>query len=69
MLEAATGRILSPNRPTVTAQESFAFFDEPRCRGADLKLDVDAVAVLTMGPRMCKDKLMQACAVLASARN
>jgi hypothetical protein len=39
--------------------ETFAFFDEPRCRGADLKLCPEAVAILTLGPKMGKEKLMQ----------
>jgi hypothetical protein len=40
--------------------EAFVFFDESRCRGADMKLKPKARAVVTIGPQMCKDKLMQA---------
>jgi hypothetical protein len=41
-------------------RDAFVFFDESRCRGADMKLKPKAVAALTIGPGMCKDKLMQA---------
>jgi hypothetical protein len=40
--------------------DCFVFFDESRCRGADVKMRSTAKAALTVGPRMCKDKLMQA---------
>ena len=40
--------------------EAFVYFDESRCRGADMKLSSDARALLTIGPGMCKDKLIQA---------
>ena len=40
--------------------DGFVIFDERRCRGADMKLNSDARALLTIGPNMCKDKLMQA---------
>jgi hypothetical protein len=40
--------------------DAFVFFDESRCRGADMKLKPSAQATLTIGPGMCKDKLMQA---------
>ena len=41
-------------------RDCLVYFDESRCRGADMKLNTDALAVLTIGPGMCKDKLMQA---------
>ncbi len=44
----------------IPERECFALFDEIRCRGADLKLAHDTVAVVTVGAKMCKDKLMQA---------
>jgi hypothetical protein len=40
--------------------DAFVYFDESRCRGADMKLKADATAVLTLGSGMTKDKLMQA---------
>jgi len=54
------GRRFALHSSPVREQDAFVFFDESRCRGADLKLPQDAVAVVTLGPRMCKDKLMQA---------
>jgi hypothetical protein len=41
-------------------RDTFALFDEPRCRGVDLKLRDDAIALLTLGQKICKDKVMQA---------
>ncbi|GAH43477.1 unnamed protein product, partial [marine sediment metagenome] len=41
-------------------RDCFVLFDDSRCRGADMKLRPNAVAALTMGPGMTKDKLMQA---------
>jgi len=55
-----SGRLLPKSQSPVQESEAFAIFDEPRCRGADLKLIKTATALLTIGPRMCKDKLMQA---------
>lgn len=55
-----SGRLLPKNQSPVQEAEAFVIFDEPRCRGADLKLSRTAVALLTIGPKMCKDKLMQA---------
>ncbi|KAJ8606838.1 hypothetical protein CTAYLR_009177 [Chrysophaeum taylorii] len=44
----------------IPESRAFVYFDESRCRGADMKLAPDAVATLTVGPGMRKDKLMQA---------
>ena len=44
----------------VREHDCFVFFDESHCRGSDMKLLPHAVALLTIGPGMCKDKLMQA---------
>ena len=41
-------------------KDAFVYFDESRCRGADMKLLPKASATLTLGPGMCKDKIMQA---------
>ena len=54
------GRIWSLISSPVHEREAFVYFDESRCRGADMKLNSTAVAGLTIGPGMCKDKLMQA---------
>ncbi|KAL4150964.1 hypothetical protein PRNP1_010350 [Phytophthora ramorum] len=40
-------------------KETFVIFDEARSRGSDMKLLPDAAAVLTLGPKLTKDKLMQ----------
>ena len=40
--------------------EAFVYFDESRCRGADMKMLGSATALVTVGPDMCKDKIMQA---------
>jgi hypothetical protein len=55
-----TGRLLQKDISPVKESKTFAIFDEPRCRGTDLKLRSDAVALLTLAPKLCKDKLMQA---------
>ena len=39
-----------------------------RCRGSDLQLRPQAVALLTLGPGICKDKLMQAAGRLRQLR-
>jgi hypothetical protein len=39
--------------------ECFVVFDDARCRGADLKLRRNALALLTLAPGLQKDKLMQ----------
>lgn len=44
---------------SLTERDTFVIFDEARTRGADMKLRVDASAVVTLGPRLTKDKLMQ----------
>mmetsp|Transcript_40978 Transcript_40978/g.96212 ORF Transcript_40978/g.96212 Transcript_40978/m.96212 type:complete len:450 (-) Transcript_40978:67-1416(-) len=60
MVMEATGRCLPKAQSPLASRETFALFDEPRCRGVDLKLGSKATAVLTLGPDMCKDKFMQA---------
>ncbi|KAG2451920.1 hypothetical protein HYH02_003695 [Chlamydomonas schloesseri] len=55
-----TGRCLPRAASPLQEHETFVLYDEARCRGADLKLQRSAVGLLTLGPRVCKDKLMQA---------
>lgn len=55
-----TGRCMPRHSSPVAERDTFAIFDEARCRGADLKLQQQAVGLLTLAPGMCKDKLMQA---------
>ena len=45
---------------TLWGGQCFTYFDEPRSRGADLKLGRKARAAVTIGPGMKKEKLMQA---------
>ena len=40
--------------------DAFVYYDENHCRGADMKLLPQAMGLLTLGPSMCKSKLMQA---------
>lgn len=44
----------------VAEHDTFVVFDEARCRGVDKRLRPDAKALLTLGPGMCRDKLVQA---------
>jgi hypothetical protein len=60
MILDISGRCLPKDQSPLSEKETFAIFDEPRCRGVDLKLQHDAVAVLTLGESMRKDKFMQA---------
>ena len=45
---------------SVPDHETFVIFDEYRTRGADIKLNANAVAVLSLSPMLTKDSLMQA---------
>lgn len=45
---------------SVNERDCFVLFDESRCRGSDVKMKQNAELMLTLGPGMCKDKLMQA---------
>ena len=54
------GRSWPQSSSPIHERDAFVYFDESRCRGADMKLPACATAVLTIGPDMCKDKLMQA---------
>lgn len=45
---------------TIPDHQTFVIFDEARTRGADLNLDSDVVAALSLGPELTKDKFMQA---------
>ncbi|CAB9529821.1 Protein of unknown function (DUF3645) [Seminavis robusta] len=47
---------------SLTAAECFAFYDESRCRGSDLKLRITARALVTLEPGLTKDRFLQACA-------
>jgi hypothetical protein len=55
-----SGRLLQKDISPIKESETFVIFDEPRCRGTDLKLRSDAIGLLTLAPKLCKDKIMQA---------
>jgi hypothetical protein len=55
-----SGRLLHKDISPIKESETFVIFDEPRCRGTDLKLRSDAIGLLTLAPKICKDKIMQA---------
>jgi hypothetical protein len=40
-------------------KDTFIIFDDARTRGADMKMSQGAVAMVTLGPQMTKDKFMQ----------
>eukprot|EP00761_Pharyngomonas_kirbyi_P010924 gb/GECH01010947.1/.p1 GENE.gb/GECH01010947.1/~~gb/GECH01010947.1/.p1 ORF type:complete len:2826 (+),score=484.10 gb/GECH01010947.1/:1-8478(+) len=48
------------NESPIKEKETFVYFDENHCRGADMKLEPDALGIITIGPNTTKDKLMQA---------
>ena len=54
------GRAWPKHSSPIHERDGFVYFDESRTRGADMKLNINSRAVLTLGPQMCKDKLMQA---------
>lgn len=60
MIMDKSGRCLPKDQAPLREFETFAIFDEPRCRGVDLKLDSKAVATITLARNICKDKFMQA---------
>lgn len=60
MILDRTGRCLGKDTSPIQERNCFAYFDEARSRGTDLKLKQDAIALVTIGPKMNKDKLMQA---------
>ena len=69
MVLERTGRCLRKDQSPLNEKDTFALFDEPRCRGVDLKLRPDAVALLTLGQHMSKDKFMQAAGRMRQLHN
>ena len=55
-------RVVPRTTSAVLESECFVFFDENRCRGSDVKLRNDAVALVTLEPKLTKDKFLQGCA-------
>lgn len=54
------GKYYVPRGTTIPDHQTFVIFDQARTRGADLKMDADVVAALSIGPDLTKDSLMQA---------
>lgn len=48
--------------------DCFVYYDESRCRGSDMKLLTKAVALVTVEPKMTKDKFLQGCARMRKLR-
>ena len=60
LVRSRQGRTWPQSSSPIHEKDCFVYFDESRCRGADMKLLPNAEAVLTIGPKMGKSKLMQA---------
>ncbi|KAK3241131.1 hypothetical protein CYMTET_49076 [Cymbomonas tetramitiformis] len=60
MVRDIHGRCVPLQASPIHEQHAFVYYDESRCRGADLKLRPNTVAFVTIAQKMCKDKLMQA---------
>ncbi len=52
-----TNRIWSLSNSPIREKDVFVYFDDSRCRGADMKLLPKAVGILTIGPKMCKRQI------------
>jgi len=59
MILERNGRIRTMKRSPVSVLECFVVFDEPHCRGCDFQLPSNAIALMTLGPNITKDKFMQ----------
>lgn len=53
-------KVTPRGRSPIKESETIVYFDESHCRGTDMQLLPDAHGVLTVGPKMLKDKLIQA---------
>lgn len=59
VLDATSKHVTPLKKATVLEKDTFVIFDDARSRGSDMKLYPNAVAVLTLGPKLAKDKMMQ----------
>jgi hypothetical protein len=59
VIDRRTHRTLPRHASPIRERDTFVIFDDARSRGADMKLRPNAVAGLTLGSRLTKDKLMQ----------
>jgi hypothetical protein len=59
VMDGETRLSTEANRSSITSLESLIIYDEARTRGVDLKSKRDAVAVVTLGPKLTKANFMQ----------
>lgn len=59
MIISCDGGLWELRSAPIRERDAFVIFDEAHCRGVDMKMR-DGRAVLTLGPDMCKDVMMQA---------
>jgi hypothetical protein len=59
MVKTRNGQLWPLHSSPIKPADCFTIFDESRCRGADIVLKPTAIGLVTLGPRMTKDKLMQ----------
>lgn len=59
-MRAASGEEWPLKLAPKSEQDAFVIFDQNHCRGSDMKLRPTAKAVLSLGPKMGKDELVQA---------
>ncbi|KAF0710192.1 Aste57867_5643 [Aphanomyces stellatus] len=58
-LNRHTRQTLELHVSPIKERDAFVLFDDARSRGTDMQLRPTAVATLTLGPKLTKDKLMQ----------
>ncbi|CAB9504630.1 Protein of unknown function (DUF3645) [Seminavis robusta] len=66
--DSTTRNIMPLQVSSLCEAECFAYFDQSRCRGADLKLRSDARAVVTLEPNLTKARFLQGCARMRKLR-
>ncbi|KAI8827365.1 hypothetical protein BJ741DRAFT_556087 [Chytriomyces cf. hyalinus JEL632] len=59
VLDIETSHVTTESQSAIPANMCFVIFDDARTRGVDKKLAPDALALVTLGPKLKKDKLMQ----------
>ncbi|KAI8839984.1 hypothetical protein BJ741DRAFT_677323 [Chytriomyces cf. hyalinus JEL632] len=59
VLDIETSHLTTESQSAIPANMCFVIFDDARTRGVDKKLAPDALALVTLGPKLKKDKLMQ----------
>jgi hypothetical protein len=59
MVKSRNGQVWPLSSSPIKPTECFTIFDESRCRGADLSFKSTARGLVTLGPRITNDKLMQ----------